>query len=171
MCGNHVCEVGETTASCASDCTSATCTVGDPTSCSGNNICIANNCQNAFGRTYRIKIVSAVFPATDANGDSWDAFGGLPDGKATVTVNGVAYTTPSVDDTLTPTWNFLTPAVLIPSATNLTLSVVDADVTFDDPAWSCTNNPLGADLIRAGARCAGTGALASGYVDFTFVPQ
>ncbi|MEJ7600330.1 MAG: C2 domain-containing protein [Kofleriaceae bacterium] len=168
-CGNGVCEAGETTSSCAEDCATASCTA-DPLSCTGETVCIAGTCENAFGRNYRIKVVSAVFTEKKGNGDAWDVGGGLPDGKVTVTVNGTAVTTPVVNDTLTPTWNFLTGPTLIPGGTNLKIEVLDDDVAADDLGWVCINNPLTADLIRAGARCSGTGPLATARVDLQFAP-
>jgi hypothetical protein len=171
VCGDGTCDVGETISSCADDCATATCTVGDPNSCTGETICIDNACENAFGRNYRITVVSAVFTEKNANGDAWDIGGGLPDGKVTVTINGTAHTTPSVDNTLTPTFNFVTPPTLIPGGSRLEIAVVDADVTSDDAAWSCVNDPLTADLLRAGARCSGTGPLAAAHVDLKFTPN
>jgi hypothetical protein len=171
MCGNGVCEVGETISSCAADCATASCTASDPSSCTGETVCISGSCVNAFGRNYRIKVVSALFTQKKADGSSWDIGGGLPDPKVTITINGVATTTPVIDNTLTPTWNFVTPPTLIPGGTVFQIQVVDADLAADDPAWSCTNNPLAADLIRAGARCSGVGALAAAHVDVTFTPN
>ncbi|MEO8699610.1 MAG: hypothetical protein ABI867_06180 [Kofleriaceae bacterium] len=171
VCGDGVCEVGETISSCAEDCASATCTVGDPNSCTGETICINNTCENAFGRNYKIKIASAVFTEKKANGDAWDIAGGLPDGKATITINNVATTTPVIGDTLMPVWNFVTPPTLIPGGTILKIEVVDDDVAADDAGWACQNNPLTAELLRAGARCSGVGALANAHVDFSFTPN
>ena len=175
VCGNNTCEVGETISTCAADCQTAACTVGDPNSCSGETVCIANKCENAFGRNYRIKIERAVFPPKDANGDPWDgiaALPGLPDGKAKLTVNGVAFSTPVVNETLTPTWNYLTPTVLIPAGTNLAIAVVDYDggSLVDDTGWDCVANPLAAAIIRGGGRCSGTGPMTGAYVTFQFIP-
>jgi hypothetical protein len=162
VCGNGTCEVGETISSCAADCATASCTVGDPNSCTGETICIANACENAFGRNYRITVVDGVFTEANANGSAWDIGGGLPDGKVTVRLNGAAHTTPSVDDTLMPTFNFVTPPLLIPGGSRLEIVVVDADVK---------NEPLTADLLRAGARCSGTGPLSGAHVDLAFTPN
>lgn len=169
VCGNSICEPGETISSCAADCASASCTA-DPLSCTGETVCINGTCENAFGRNYRIKVVSAVFTEKKGNGDAWDIGGGLPDGKVTLTVNGTAVTTPTVNDTLTPTWNFRTPPTLIPGGTNIKMEVLDDDVAADDLGWLCVNNPLTADLIRAGARCSGTGPLAPAHLDIKFEP-
>jgi hypothetical protein len=193
VCGNGACEAGETPASCAADCDTSTCGDGtcdpdentstcpadcpapacsptDPTSCSGETVCIAGSCENAFGRNYHIRVIGAVFTEKKANGDSWDLAGGLPDGKTTVKIDSVAATTPVINDTLTPDWNFLSSPTLIPGGAVLQIDVVDSDVLGDDPAWSCTNNPLSADLIRGGARCSGVGALADAHVDIAFEP-
>ncbi|MDQ3368296.1 MAG: hypothetical protein M3680_22960 [Myxococcota bacterium] len=170
-CGNRVCEATETTASCAADCPAATCTVADPTSCSGETVCIGTTCQNAFGRNYRIKVGSAVFTEKKADGSAWDVGGGLPDGMVTLTVNGATRSTPVIDNTLTPTWNYVTPPTLIPGGTVLKIEVLDADVASNDLAWTCTRNPLTAAQLRAGLRCSGVGALAAARVDLTFTPN
>jgi hypothetical protein len=172
VCGDGVCDPGETASSCAADCAPAACTVADPSSCSGETVCIAGTCENAFGRNYKITIVSALFTENNAGGTAWDIAGGLPDPRATVKINGASQTTPVIDDTLAPTWNFVTPPTLIPGGTVFEIEVVDFDlVGGDDLAWSCTNDPLTADLIRAGVRCSGTGALSAAHIDITFTPN
>lgn len=171
VCGDGVCDPGETMASCAGDCPAAGCTVGDPASCSGETVCIAGTCENAFGRNYKITVVSGLFTENNANGTAWDIGGGLPDPKVTLTINGASVSTPVINNTLTPTWNFVTEPTLIPGGTILKIEVVDADVAGDDAAWSCLNNPLTADLIRAGGRCSGVGPLAAAHVDVRFTPN
>jgi len=171
VCGDAACDPGETTASCPADCPAAACTVADPTSCSGETVCIAGVCENAFGRNYKITVVSAVFTEKKADGSSWDAISGLPDPKVTMTINGAKQFTPVIDNTLSPTWNFVTPPTLLPGGTVFTIEVVDADLGFDEPAWTCTLDPLTADVIRAGARCSGTGLLSTAHADLTFTPN
>jgi len=170
-CGNGVCEVGETISTCPQDCAAATCTPSDPNSCTGETVCIGTTCENAFGRFYKVKVISAVIPEKNASGGAWDPFGGLPDPKVNVTVNGTTFSTPVINDTLMPVWNFLSDPVLIPGGSDFKINVVDSDLTGDDQILGCENNPLGADLIRAGAVCSGTGALSAGHVNFAFVPQ
>jgi hypothetical protein len=170
-CGNGVCEVGETISTCPQDCAAATCTPSDPNSCTGETVCIGTTCENAFGRFYKIKVISAVFTETNASGGTWDPLGGLPDPKVNLDINGTTFSSPVISDTLSPVWNYLSPAVLIPGGSDFKINVVDSDIAGDDAAWGCENNPLGADLIRAGAVCGGTGALSAAHVNFAFVPQ
>jgi hypothetical protein len=171
ICGDGVCEIGETISTCAEDCASASCTVGDPASCTGETICIAGTCENAFGRNYRITVVAGVVTERNANDDAWDVGGGLPDPVVTLTINGVTHTSQVINDTLEPTWNFVTPPTLIPGGTVFAIDAADSDIAADDAILACINNPLTANLLRAGARCSGVGALADAHVDVKFTPN
>jgi hypothetical protein len=171
VCGDGVCEVGETISTCSEDCASASCTVGDPNSCSGETICIAGTCENAFGRNYRITVVRGVITERNKDGNAWDIGGGLPDPVVTLTINGAMHTTPVINDTLEPSWNFVTPPTLIPGGTVFQIDVADSDIAADDMIIGCLNNPLTANLLRAGARCSGSGPLAGAHVDVKFTPN
>jgi hypothetical protein len=158
VCGNLVCEAGESSLTCASDCAIAACDPATPASCGGETICINQQCVPAFGRNYVFTVRSGTFPQFDQMGDPWDAAGGLPDGFVRLTINGAPFTTPAVQDNLTPTWNFSTPPTLIPGGTVLLIEVFDEDLAADDGAWACQANPLQASMLRGrGVTCAGTG--------------
>lgn len=157
VCGNLVCEAGESSASCASDCNAATCDPANPSSCGGDAICISQQCVPAFGRNYVFTIRSGTFPQFDETGAPWDAAGGLPDGYVRLTINGTPFTTPTVQDNLTPAWSFSTPPTLVPGGSVLLIEVFDEDIAVDDGAWACQANPLQASALRArGVTCSGS---------------
>ncbi|HVV81854.1 MAG TPA: C2 domain-containing protein [Kofleriaceae bacterium] len=158
VCGNGVCEAGESSLTCPGDCTAATCDPAVPTSCGGETICISQQCVPAFGRNYVFTVRSGTFPQFDQSGQPWDAAGGLPDGYVKLTINNVPFTTPTVEDNLTPTWNASTPPTNIPGGSVVLIEVFDEDIAVDDGAWSCSANPLTADLLRDRTlTCAGSG--------------
>lgn len=75
--------------------------------------------------------------------------GGLPDGFVRLTINGAVFTTPTVQDSVTPTWSSSTAPTLVPGGTSLRIDVLDEDLAVDDNAWACQANPLSADLLRS----------------------
>ena len=105
VCGDGVCEAGESSFTCPGDCTAATCDPAVATSCGGDTICISQQCVPAFGRNYIFTVASATFPQFDETGTAWDAAGGLPDGFVRLTINGAAFRTGTVQDNLHPIWN------------------------------------------------------------------
>lgn len=154
VCGNLVCEAGESAQSCSSDCASATCDPASPTSCGGESICINQQCVPAFGRNYVFTVRSGTFPQFDETGSPWDAAGGLPDGFVRLTINGAPFTTAAVQDNLQPVWNFSTPPTLVPGGTVVLIEVFDEDIAADDGAWACQANPLSASMLRSrGVTC------------------
>ena len=52
------------------------CALADP--CTGESVCIANQCEPAWGRDYRVWIYRAEVPALDPDGAEWD-IGSAPD--------------------------------------------------------------------------------------------
>lgn len=169
-CGDGTCAADETAASCPVDCDPTACTTA-PDTCTGEDVCIASHCVSAFGRNYLIGVSAGMFPQFDDTGEPWDLAGGLPDPIVTVTLDGVEFSTAVIDDTLTPAWDYTTGPTLVAGGAVLRIDVYDSDPAVDDLAWSCLADPLTADLVRAGLRCAGTGPLAAGYVDMSFTPN
>ncbi len=55
--------------------------------CSGENICIENECVPAWNRDYRIWVYHAEVPAHNPDGFDWDATGGAPDLYVSVKIN------------------------------------------------------------------------------------
>ncbi|MCA9676952.1 MAG: hypothetical protein KC464_18130 [Myxococcales bacterium] len=132
--------------------------------------------MNAFGRNYHIVISNGQMTQNNAAGETWDAAGGLPDPKVSITLNGTLVGSSSTQqDTLTPEWNeYLT--TVIPGGSTFRIDVLDEDLTVDDPMFACVASPtLGADTIRAYlnscASAAGTPAGPGSSVFFWFEPQ
>jgi len=78
--------------------------------CAGDSVCASGVCVPAFGRKYRVTVVSAKINlydySTTPTGESWDEFGGLPDPNAVTSIGGTAASQTSAKaDTITPSWN------------------------------------------------------------------
>lgn len=96
------------------------------------DICHSGSCSSGLGRAYRVTLVSVTVPTTDDTGSAWDAFGGAPDLKGCVAIDSaVPVCTSTVDDVFSATWNQVA-QVTVTSATKVTVSVYDVDVTTDD---------------------------------------
>jgi hypothetical protein len=103
-------------------------------------------CFTEPSSTWNIVAVSGDAPPKDKNGDSWDAFGGLPDPYLELSFNS-AYTSKTVSDTFNATFNeepigkavaigsFQSPAY--DTALNYFVSLWDDDATFDDRMFYC----------------------------------
>lgn len=102
-CDSSGCEGGGADSACGSG--GAACTV-----CGTNQTCASGACIVAPNSQWDIVAVSAQLSATDANGNSWDPFGGLPDGYMYVEAGGnaepmVTGQSKTICDTLSPSWN------------------------------------------------------------------
>jgi hypothetical protein len=143
-CGDGTCDATEACSTCAADCggcpgcTATLCAAGDlgccpgalpgawnsvysrcdcggcavSTDCAAAEVCAAGSCESAWGRTYRITAVSGAYScaALDWDGSAVDPF-------VTVIVDGVAHTSPTVDDRTTVTWNYYFDAALRSTST------------------------------------------------------
>lgn len=178
VCGNFICEAGENDSNCGTDCETSDLCEGNLTAddtCGGENICVNSQCVPAFGRVYRVYIGDAALMTNRANGDTWDAVGGLPDPFSTATLNGTEIgVTSTVQDTISPQWAEYTTAT-IPGGSTFIVSVYDEDVTLNDYMFGCQFNSLSAATLRAYVNTcnsfasdpAGTGSA----VSFWFEPQ
>lgn len=148
-CGDAACTGSETCTSCSQDC-GPCCTESDWTTCSGETICINGECQAAFGRVYRISDLQVTFPELDANGETWDGFGGAPDPIATIFLNQVpVLQTAEVDDRFFAT--FIESAeVTIPAGSHFEVDVYDSDSVSNDFAFGVYWDPLDADHLHVG---------------------
>lgn len=135
-------------------------------SCGGETICVSGSCVAAFGRVYSIRDVSVQVPTTDPNGAAWDAGGGAPDLKLEVLVNGTSVAmTPAVQDQFSATFAGPFNVTLI-AGSSLELSVLDEDLTVDDPAYGCGASPIEAGQLRQRAlMCASAGGTLSFEID------
>ena len=148
------------------------CSPSDPNSCSGETICIASHCEAAYGRIYKFGDISATIAAQNTGGSAWDAFGGAPDPKVTVKLQGQTILTTSVkSDTFTAQFTESTERELI-AGQKLEVSLVDADVNSDDGVLNCVADPLEAAFLRAGGiMCAGTGTSTGSSVTVHITPK
>ncbi len=135
----------------------AACTVTDPRTCVGNNICLNSTCAPAFPRPYVFAVTVAAIPTTNAeNGQPWDV-GNAPDPYAEVSLNRQLILTTGVQtDTFAPAWTDTT-TVVIPDDTGspdlnvLSVIVWDADPGDDDGVLACRWTHLTADLVHPGS--------------------
>ena len=140
------------------DAPSLTCNPSNPTSCSGENICVAMTCEPAFNRIYHFSAISVVVAAQNPGGSAWDPFGGAPDPWVSVKLNGTEIIhTPSVTDVFQASYTDTSDTEIVGGST-LELVVADSDFGGDDQILDCIIDPLGADVLRQTiVHCDGTG--------------
>jgi hypothetical protein len=144
----------------------------NPFSCTGETICVQDQCVPAFGRNYVFTITTGTLPSVDNQGAEWDSGGGLPDPYVELTVNGTAFTAPAIVDSVSPTWTYATPAVPVPADTVVRIAVFDDDEPMDDFAWSCQADPVAIEFIRGGGLgCSGPGTLPGARVNVSLRPE
>lgn len=151
-CGDGVCQSTETPAGgtneCPSDCH---CISAGVDVCVGDNVCIADICKLAFGRTYNVIGLGAKVAATNSQAQPWDtAVGslGAPDLYVEVLVNGVSVAkTGMVADSLEPSWE-AQPAlpISIPAGATIEFRLMDDDIGDDELVFSCRNVISAGDL-------------------------
>jgi hypothetical protein len=119
--------------------------------CAGENICIAGRCEAAFGRIYSITNVQVTVPTTDPQGAPWDVGGGAPDLLLEISVDGAKVAdAPAVPDQFSATFTGPFSVTLI-GGSALVVSILDEDLTVNDPAFACGADPITADQLRARA--------------------
>jgi hypothetical protein len=173
-CGDGTCSGSETAANCAADCAATACSPNDPDSCSGSDICIVDACEPAFGRTYEVSVFNLTINTTNQKGTSWDSVGGAPDPYVVISINdGELLYTSEVQDTFEPTFADST-TVVIPAGAKFRFDAWDSDVDPADWIIGCEIDPLTADYLRAfGPTCTGTaetGTLGT-VLDLLIVPN
>ena len=107
----------------------------DPIDCTGTTICIDGECVPAYGRDYRLTIVSAEgILETNWDGEPWDVGGGLPDPEATISKLDDSWwcTTETIDDTHEPFWNHDCGAVTINALDFWWVEILDIDAIDHD---------------------------------------
>ncbi len=101
--------------------------------CPSSEICVAEACVPAYGRDYRITIVDATLPETNASGDTWDFPGGLPDAYAVFAdTDGSSCRTTPVDNTLSPTWDHECRPFAVNESSRYFWNIFDADDVSGD---------------------------------------
>jgi hypothetical protein len=111
--------------------------------CTNDDICVADECVPAFGRQYRFSGFSVALNT----GGSFDPFGGDPDPKVEIFIDGnQILETAEKSDTFTATYTETATATLN-AATVVRLVILDVDVDADDTLITC-EGPFSADLLR-----------------------
>lgn len=150
--------------------------------CTGENICNCGSgvafcegtgtCVPAFGRIYRVGLTHLLLPARRPDGMCWDDPGcGAPDPYVVLRVDGAPVgMTPAGSDLYEGFWT--PPAAFdatILAGGSLRLDVYDEDLTADDGAFACVQDPITAARLRS--RDVGcTGALGTLEAVIVFVP-
>ena len=118
------------------------------TTCGSTEFCHPTQgvCTEVFGQSWNLEAVYASAPQNDANGDTWDPFGGLPDMYARATVDGVTVLqSTTVQDSLSAYWGYDADFVL--TNTSFCFSVFDDDAASDDlmdgTCWNTTAGIVG----------------------------
>ena len=134
------------------------CSSADPTSCSGETICVGTTCEPAFNRIYSFSQISVTVATNNPGGSAWDPFGGAPDPQVTVKLNGMQILQTSVaSNTFAASYSESVDQEIVGGST-LELDVQDSDVGGADDILDCTFDPLTADQLRqAIVQCIGTG--------------
>ena len=130
-----------------------------------------NTCTPVLGTEFIVYVASGTTTTYDANGDTWDTAGGLPDPYAVVTVDDTAVlTTAVVSNSTSAVW--AESAYFTSWGTNFCVQVMDEDLTIPDQIdGSCWNGTAGiTSIIRSGGNA---GLLYNGYasVDFSIYFQ
>lgn len=155
FCGDGTCNGSETVSTCASDCGTTACSTS-PDNCTGETICIAGKCEAAFPRVYRITNVSVMVPTSNPNnGSDWDIGGGAPD-LFLGNQSGEPITA-AIQDQFSASFPGPFEVQLIAGGT-LRIDVWDEDLTSNDYAFACQANPITAALLRTRSfACSGNG--------------
>lgn len=113
---------------------------------------------DVFGRAWTFTIESATITPTKADGTDWDGDGSPPDPFVKVMLDGTLIgTTPELEDTRTPTWNYSTNPVVIHAGQTLSLAAFDSDVLANDSIGAGCPIALDAAFVNAGgATCTGS---------------
>jgi hypothetical protein len=142
-----------------SDCAQeAVCLTCDPAAddCSGEEICIVDACQPAFGRVYRFSGFQLSLGTRDRNNGCWDSSCSdtspdKPDPKVELFLNGTRFLETSTKSNVFNATYSEAVTINIPAGSRFTVQVLDVDDNADDLAIACTNDPLEADLLRGRA--------------------
>jgi hypothetical protein len=85
----------------------------------------------------------------------WDTDGSAPDPLARIFQNGALIgTTPELEDTLDPTWDYSTNPVVIESSDVVTIDLIDSDLLVDDPIFT----KCAVVFARGASECTGSQA-------------
>lgn len=132
-CEGDQCLGGDDQSSCGAD--GATCQA-----CGANTVCGEAGCEPDPMALWNIRILDGVVALTNEDGDSWDAFNGLPDPYVSVEVVGLSGETEVVDGELFPVWDeiVLEEVNTVQLQGEVEFTVWDSDALFDENMATCT---------------------------------
>lgn len=112
--------------------------------CGANLTCGDSGCEPDPMALWDVTVVEGTIALTDANGDAWDSFNGLPDPYVTMEVVGADGETEVIDDDIFPVWNetILVGVNSVQLEGGLEISVFDSDTAFDDTIATCVFNEI-----------------------------
>ena len=136
-----------------------------PTACTGNDVCIAGECVDAYSRDWVFTAATITVAPTEPDGTGWDTFGDpAPDPYANISVDGIVVLTTDVSsDTYDADWNQASKPIAIMESSQIQVEAIDSDTLGDgDLIESCPDTgtmPLTIDMLRAGRmQCIQTGS-------------
>jgi hypothetical protein len=143
-CGSISCSTGSidccpgarpgTWSSAYSRCDCGGCFISDD--CAFDEICAAGSCESVWGRAYRITAVGGVYYCAAAD---WD--GSAADPFVVVVVDGVTHSSPYLDDTIFPTWNYSFEAAVSGTST-FDYTVYNDNWSSDDVIVHLSDGPI-----------------------------
>jgi hypothetical protein len=160
ICGGGVCVSRAAAEACPNGCLDAAgaCQSGTSASacgtggvrcaaCTGVLTCTSEqHCDVPDDTQWDVQFLNGSIPSTNASGDAWDAFGGLPDPRAQFdgytltfpTPPGSFGNTPTLDNTLSPNWGGAT-VLTLPRGGFRSSSVYldDMDIAYTDRIAEC----------------------------------
>ena len=136
----------------------ATGCTSDPTcavACTGNDVCVRGECENAYDRNWTFTAKSIDVAATEPDGTAWDSSDGSPpDPYALIVVdNATVLRTRVQSDSYTADWEQVSVPVLLTANNTFQVSAVDSDTFGDgDLIVMCPDAPLPLDIdtLRSG---------------------
>ena len=121
--------------------------------CDASSICVKGECKSPYGLPYNIQVTSAVINKYNYNvtgGTLWDSTGlGLPDPWVTIKAGPNSFSSPTLNDTLTPAWSGGVAAILNKS-TQVEFKLTDNDVVFHDAIGTVKKTSIDLTTLKAG---------------------
>lgn len=149
------CEVNKCVQGCTRSCSGRTCgsdgcggscgSCGKGYQCSGSG-----NCELDPSAVWVITVTKGSI-SESLDGDSWDFPGGLPDPLVCLKINNKEECTNTVDNTLSPVWNYSLIATTTAIQSGVKAAIYDADVTDYETICSEGLISIGKDDFRRGS--------------------
>lgn len=171
VCGVDLCGVLNDGCGGTLECTECVCeSFPAQDTCSGDEICVEEECTSAFGRSYTLTVDQLIVAATRPNGDTWDFFTD-PDPYVEVFINDDRVLDTDLRfDTYQPSYDESVD-IVIPAGSLLRMRARDSDLGTDQTIISCDFEPLTADDIGGQVlSCVGTGGTLGTTLSIRLVP-